>query len=111
MVVTTENSIILSKTSKPLYRGQLLGVFSNGGEVNIDDKYGIRISKVSTDFYHIKLLIYGEKPAYKVNKFVKIKKVIEKVPVIKYKKPLTIKKIKKDYEMKIEREVDLFEDM
>ena len=100
---TVENSIIIAKTSKPLYRGSVFGVFSNGGELNIDDKYGIRVSKVSKDFFHLKIILYGEKPSYKVNKFFKIKKI--EVPIIKYKKPE-----KKGYEMKVEKEVGLFDE-
>jgi len=104
---TLQNSIILAKTGKPIHKGQFYGVFNNGGEIVINDQYGIRISKISDGtFFHLKLLVYGEKPAYKVNKFVKIKKVIEKIQVPVYRKPQ-----KEDYEMEVNKEVSLFDDL
>ena len=115
MVETTENSLIVAKTTTPIHKGQFFGVFSNGGEINIDNKYGVRVSKLGNgNFFHIKILMYGEKPAYKINKFVKVKKVIKEVPVIKEKLVKEIKyvdKPKEDYEMKIDKEVSLFEDL
>lgn len=102
-MATTENSIIVAKTSKPLHKGNLFGILSYGGEINIDDKYGVRISKIGKDFAHIKIVLYGEKPSYKIHKDVKIKKVVEKV----YDK----RPKKEDYDMKIDKEISLFDDL
>jgi len=96
---TVENSIILCKTSKPFHRGQILGVFSNGGEINIDDKFGVRVSKVGKEFWHMKIIVYGDKPAYKVNKFVKVVKTIAK------------KEEKKEFEMIVQEGGDLFDEL
>lgn len=101
---TLNNSIILAKTPKPIHKGQFYGVFSNGGEININDQFGIRISKLGDGtFFHLKLIVYGEKPAYKINKFVKVVKQVEKVEV--YKNPK-----KEDYELEVNKEVGLFDD-
>ena len=110
-MVTTENSIITAKTSTPLHKGNLFGILAHGGEINIDDKYGVRISKVNDNFVHIKIVMYGEKPTYKIHKDVKIKKVIEKEIIIKEKK-IYVKEKKPDkeaYKMKVGKEVNLFD--
>ena len=100
---TVKESIILCKTSKPLHKGQLFGVMANGGEINIDDKFGVRFSRVSDIFWHCKLIVYGEKPSYKVNKFVKVIKQIQKVKAIK--------EDKKEFEMIVNEGGDLFDEL
>jgi len=79
--MTVKNSLILAKMSKPLHRGQFFGLFSNGGELNIDGKFGVRISKIDKDYYTVKLIHYGEVPTYRVDKAVKV--IREKVEVSK----------------------------
>lgn len=103
MTGTVENSIIIAKTSKPQFKKSLFGIFNYGGEININDKFGVRFSPVGKGkkFLHIKIIVYGEKPSYKLNKFVKIKKVKEKR---KKKKP-------KEIDLEVAKEMDLFDEV
>jgi len=103
MTGTVENSVIIAKTSSPQFKSSLFGIFNYGGEINIDDKYGVRFSPIGKDkkFLHIKIIVYGDKPSYKLNKFVKIKKVKEKVE----------KKKLKEINLEVAKEMDLFDEV
>jgi len=94
---------ILAK--KLVQQGTLFQLASKGGEIVINEKFGLKINK-KEKWCDVQLIIYDEPPTFKQNfGTTKIEKVYIEKPVIQKE----IKNKEKDYVMKVESEENLFE--
>ncbi len=86
----SKHTIITQKLIKPT---QLYSL-AQGGEMVIDDKWGVKIIK-NNDWLNLQILVYDEPPKFKIKKH----QVIIKKAVVK----------KEDYTFKVEGEENLFD--
>ena len=81
--------------SQKLVKATQIYALAQGGEMVINDKWGLRIIK-NNDWLNLQILVYDEPPKFKIQKHTVYKKAVVK---------------KEDFTFKVEGEEDLFDSL